>query len=127
MKGPESFQFFVPTTAPTGTGDTEIFNSVTTFGAGCFRQHGFQRLTLEAEHSHAATLKFYKSNDGGTNWYQVGGDIVVTAPAAGDIGGPWDWDVAPYLDVRVVWTNGGTTQSPWVPTGKLHNDRQPGV
>lgn len=125
--GPESFNFSPPTTAPTGGGDTEIFNSVTAFGRGVFRTLGIQRLVFAAEHSHLATLKWYMSADHGSNWNQIGGDIAVAAPAAGDIGGPWDFDVPPSVDVRLVWTNGGTTQSPWIPLGSLHHNRQPGT
>lgn len=108
----------VTTTAPTDSNDTEIFNSVTAFGRGVFRTLGLRRLSFAAEHSHGATLKFYQSRDHGTNWDQFEEDETVAVPASGDIGGPWDLDVATYRDIKIVWTNGGTTQTTWRPTLK---------
>lgn len=127
MHDPQSFNFKISTTAPLPTSTLTLFNSVDTFGTGVFRTLGLQRLTLVVEHSHAMTLQFFASTDHGVNWDQVGGDIAVAPPAAGDVGGPWDFDIAPYDDVRLLVTNGADAQTSWRPKGKLHYDRQPGV
>lgn len=117
----------VTSTAPTDSNDTEIFNSVTAFGQGVFRTLGLRRLSFAAEHSHAATLKFYMSTNHGTNWDQVGADITMGVPAAGDIGGPEDFDCATYRDVKIIWTNGGTTQTTWRPVLAGLYSREPAV
>ena len=126
-QGDIPFDIAVTTTAPTDSNDTEIFNSVTAFGRGVFRTLGIKRLSFGAEHSHAATVKFYMSTNHGTNWDQIEGDETAGVPAAGDIGGPWDLYTAPYPDVRIVWTNGGTTQTTWRPVLRAHYDSQPGT
>jgi hypothetical protein len=127
MPAGDPFSIAVTSTAPTDSNDTEIFNSVTAFGRGVFRTLGIKRLAFSAEHSHAATLKLYMSTNHGTNWDQVEGDETMGVPASGDIGGPIDWYVGTYVDVRIVWTNGGTTQTTWRPNLLASYDAQPGT
>lgn len=127
MAAGDPFSIAVTSTAPTDSDDTEIFNSVTAFGRGVFRTLGIKRLAFSAEHSHAATLKAYMSTNHGTDWDQVEGDITMAVPASGDIGGPEDFYVAPYLDFKLVWTNGGTTQTTWRPSLTASYDAQPGI
>ena len=121
------FNIAVTSTAPTDSDTTTIFNSVTAFGQGVFRTLGIKRISFGAEHSHAATVKAYMSTNHGTNWDQVEGDEALTAPASGDIGGPLDFYVAPYMDFKLEWVNGGTTQTTWRPVLRGHYDSQPGT
>lgn len=120
------FGIQVTSTAPTDSDTTEIFNSVTTFGTGSYRYHQIARLILDVEHSHAATVQVFRSTNHGTNWDQVRGDIALLAPASGDVN-QVDIDVAGYLDVRITWVNGGTTQTTWRPSLVAHQNRDPGV
>lgn len=92
-----------------------LFNSITAFGLGVLRHMPINRLQFELNNSHDGTLALQRSNDGGTNWRTVD-TRAVTAPAAGTTNGPFDYVIDGYLEVRLVWTNGGTAQSPWEPT-----------
>lgn len=120
------FNISVTSTAPTDSNTTEIFNSVTTFGTGVFRTLNINRLIFEVEHSHLATVRVYRSSNHGTNWDQTRADIAIAAPAAGDIN-VVDIDTAPYMDVKIEWVNGGTTQTTWRPGLRAQQNRDPGV
>jgi hypothetical protein len=93
-----------------------MFNSVVTFQAGgMLRPRGVSRVTFSVENSQAGTLKAYRSVDKGTNWDQVGGDVVVGIASAKDISGPYDYLVDTYSDFKLEWTNGGAAQATWRP------------
>jgi hypothetical protein len=96
-----------------------MFNSVDSIGAGLLPVRKVSRITFAVENSEAGTLKGYMSTNGGTNWDQVGGDIVVAAAAATDISGPYDFLVDTYKDFKIEWTNGGVAQATWRPIVKL--------
>lgn len=92
-----------------------MFNSVTLFGKQRLRSMSVSRVTFTLKNSHLGTLKAYMSKDGGTTWYQVGGDIAVPAAAATDVSGPYDFLVDTYWDFKLDWVNGGSAQTTWVP------------
>lgn len=124
-----SFAIAVPTAAlalPTGVATIELFNSVTAFGAKGLRHVPMKRLTFAVEHDQTFTLTAARSIDGGTNWDTFDTRSVVVV--ANTIGGPFDYLVDTYDDVKLTMTNGGVDQTVWRP--ELHgveDTRQPGV
>lgn len=65
---------------------------------------------LNLVHSHAGTLKGYKSTDRGATWKQFYDSASISAPA---VGGSTDLTVPieGMPDVAFTWTNGGTNQT----------------
>lgn len=99
---------------PTGANTIELFNSFTAFMGTILAALDASRLIFSAEHDQALTLRLFKSNDG-SQWDQVGGDVAMAIPAAGDIGGPHDFLIDPYRYVRLMAVNGGVDQGTWRP------------
>ena len=101
-----------------------MFNSTVAFGAPAasnsasttLTAHDISRLEFRVVNNAAGTLRFYTSTNGGTNWDQTGGDIVVVASTATDINGPYDFLLDPYLDAKLEWVNGGSAQTTWRPS-----------
>lgn len=58
--------------------------------------------------SHAGTLNFYRSTDGGTNWRRF--KTTAVAAASGDANED-DVLVEAHPDFKVEWVNGGTNQT----------------
>lgn len=113
----EIIRFNISTTAPVDAETTTLFNSVTTYGASVLPLTGISRLQFTVENSHSGTLKLYRSTNGGTNWDQAaGGDLAVAAAGATDVSGPYDYLIDAYVDVKLDWVNGGTTQTTWRPS-----------
>lgn len=106
----------LPQTAPTDSNTVTLFDSTTAFpGGNGMQNHHISRAAFAFSNSHAATLKAYRSINGGTTWKQVGGDIVLAATTtdlnrrdflADDI----------YPDFKLDWENGGTTQTTFIAT-----------
>jgi hypothetical protein len=96
------------------------------FGKRMLPMTGIKRVTFEVFHNQAGTLKAYKSIDGGVTYdlYDTQG---VAIPGAGTISGPFDYDIAPFSDWKLVWTNGGSAQTTWRPSLKGHTDRVPAI
>lgn len=93
--------------------DYKLFDTTVTFtGGGLTRVRGITRVTIVIQNDQAGTLKAYWSNDKGTNWDQYDSQTVAI-PAAGASSGPYDYDVAPFDDFKLVWTNGGSAQTTW--------------
>jgi hypothetical protein len=124
-----SFTIALPAAAlalPTGAASIDLFNSVTAFGAKQLRHLPMRRLTFAVEHDQAFTLTAQRSIDGGTNWDTF--DVQSVAVVANTIGGPFDYLIDTYEDVKLFMTNGGVDQTVWRP--ELHgieSTRQPGV
>lgn len=124
-----SFTIALPTAAlalPTGTATIELFNSVTAFGAKQLRHIPMKRITFAVEHDQDFTITASRSTNGGTNWDIF--DTRTAAVAANTIGGPFDYLIDTYEDVKLTITNGGVDQTVWRP--ELHgieSTRQPGV
>jgi len=115
----------VSATAPTDSNDTTLLDTTTAFGPYALPFSGIKRISFSAEHSHSGTLKAYRSTNGGTTWDQYD-ERSVAAPGATTISGPFDYLVDTFKAWKLVWTNGGTTQTTWRPEMKGHPDRAPG-
>lgn len=120
----------VNTSTPGADSNTYImFDSTTwTIGPGCLPLWA-HRISFAVENSAAGTLRAFRSIDKGTNWDQVGGDIVVAIATATDISGPYDFLVSTYNDFRISWINGGAAQTTtWRPEVICHRgDRASGT
>lgn len=89
-----------------------IFDTTVAFpGARMLAYAGIKRMCFDFEHSHLATLNWYRSNDRGVNWHQVGTEALA-APAANETN-VRDFLVEGYDDWKLQWVNGGTAQSPF--------------
>jgi hypothetical protein len=99
--------------------DYTLFNSITAGLPGNWPAlHGVFKIVVDIKHDQAGTLKWYKTDadptnasDSGVTWYQMG-QLSVSAPAstAGTIA---EIFCEAEKHVKVVWTNGGTAQSPF--------------
>lgn len=123
-----SFPIKVSTTAPVDAETTTLFDTTTAFGLGSFRhlQSVLKRISFGTHNSHSGTLNASRSIDGGTNW-RVYSTQAIAASAANTISGPYDFLVDTYLDWKLEWVNGGTTQTTWRPEMQGHPDRVPGT
>jgi hypothetical protein len=102
--------------------DYTLFDSTVACGAKHLQWTGWKRITLALKNSGSGTLKASRSTDGGTNWDEYDSQAVAAA-GAGVVNGPYDYDIAPYLDWKLVWTNGGAAQTTWRPELAAHHDR----
>ena len=118
--GPENYivACLTPTaSAPGADANTyPLFNSTTwTLGPGCLPQWG-SRLLFTLDNSQAGTLKAYRSSDKGVSFHQVQNNIAVAAAPAGDVSGPYDFEIDAHPDFKLDWVNGGVAQATWKPT-----------
>jgi hypothetical protein len=123
--GPQSFVISTVTTAPTDGNTVVLFDS-TTLGRGYFRHMPVKRISFGVHNSHAGTLNAYRSTDFGANWRLYDTRAVVASPA-NEISGPYDYLVDTFLDWKLEWVNGGTTQTTWRPEMHGHENREPGT
>jgi hypothetical protein len=134
----ESLKIGVTNTATPGadTNSYIMFDSTVTFGTGTagdprnqtLQAHCISRVIFGLDNSHLGTLKAFRSNDKGTNWKQIGGDISVAAASSTDISGPYDFLVDTYSDFRITWVNGGSAQTTWRPeVTAVRGDRASGT
>src|SRR6478752_1521654 len=106
--------------------DYKLFDSTVTFGTGVagdprnatLAAHDINRIEFSVKNSQAGTLVASYSTDKGTTW-TVFDSRSVTAPAANKISGPFDYLVETFPDFKLVWTNGGVAQAPWIPALSL--------
>lgn len=102
--------------------DYILFSTTVAFpGAGMAQGAGVHKLVLNLVNSQAGTLKAYRSADRGTAWTQVDSDAV-TVPSAGT-SNTAEYLLEPFLDFKLVWTNGGSAQTTWVVDMALTDDR----
>lgn len=123
-----SFTIALPAAAlalPTGTATIELFNSVTAFGAKGLRHLPIKRISFAVEHDQTFTLTASRSIDGGTNWDVF--DTRSVTVAANTIGGPFDYLIDTYEDVKLAITNGGVDQAVWRPELHGNENRVSGV
>lgn len=100
---------------PTGSNDVTLFDSTVQFGGGgMIPLMGIERIAFTAEHDQAFTLKAYRSTNKGVSWDEYD-RRAVSAPAANNISGPFDYVVNTYQDWKLVLTNGGVDQGLWRP------------
>lgn len=103
-----------------------LFSSVVAFnGANMAQNHGLKRIFVTVDNPQSGTLKFYRSNDRGVNWVQVGGDQAMTASAT-DVS-TWDAIILGFPDFKVDWVNGGSAQTGWTVTISLDGGRAASV
>jgi hypothetical protein len=65
---------------------------------------------VDLVNAEAGTITAYKSADRGVTWTVVDTDSVA---ASGTDSNYYEFHIAPYLDWKVVWTNGGAEQTTW--------------
>ena len=126
--------------APAIGATIDLFNSVTTYGAGQMRMLCVDRVQINFQsisHGSAANgLKAYASSDGGTNWDEVDfadstgtatmPDTVAASTAGAD--NIYDFWLAAYSDFKLTYTNGGTKPTTWRTTCTVYyNDVHTGV
>jgi len=114
------------TALPTDS-DTHTIFDTSTFSSKNFLSNGnYDRLLVDVVNSHIATYKWYKSDDRGTNWQQIG-ESAVAVPAATD-SNITDHLVSGYQDFKLEWVNGGTTQTTFeINISLTESDRSTGV
>jgi hypothetical protein len=99
-----------------------LFNSVTaTFPERAFGLWGVHKFCLDLKCNQAGTLNWYKSDDRGVNWRQMG-TLAVAAPAATD-SVLAEFFVASERDFKLEWVNGGSAQTTWFLDMSLSDDR----
>jgi hypothetical protein len=98
-------------TAGTPT-DSDTFILFSTYDAGLggnFFSHAFTtKFEITIKNSQIGTLKEYRSDDGIT-WTQIS-ETAVAIPAA-SASNTYPYDVGQYKHWKLVWVNGGTTQT----------------
>lgn len=102
-------------TGSTPGADSDTYNLFTTitndWPANMCAIHGFRKFSADIAHDEIFTMKWYKSNDRGTSWEQVG-EQSIAIPSNGtshvEIAG-----IEMFGDFKVDAVNGGTAQSPW--------------
>lgn len=111
----ENVQFAVSGGTPgANSSDYVMFDSTVAFYSSTLHAHDISRIEFSLKNSHLGTLTAYMSQDKGTTWtaYDV---KAVAAAAANTINGPYDYLVDPFADWKLVWTNGGSAQTTWIP------------
>lgn len=97
------------TALPTDSNTFTLFSTQATgFHSGFLQHSGTARVVTDIKHSHNGTFKWYKSDDGGTNWNQIGELLAVGGGATSNT---LDALCEGYRDFKVDWVNGGTTQT----------------
>jgi hypothetical protein len=105
---------YTGTTPGADSSDYTLVNSITGGWPGnwpaCF---GVFKVVIDIKHDQAGTLKWYKNmgDVDSTGWVQMG-QLAVSAPAA-TAGTQAEVFVEAQRHVKVIWTNGGTAQSPF--------------
>jgi len=123
----ESVNFRYTGSVPGADSNTyNIFSSVVAFtGASMAQNNGLKRLFVTIDNPQSATLKFYRSNDRGTNWVQVGGDFAITASAT-DVS-TFDGLIEGFPDFKLDLVNGGSAQTGMTVTIALTGERAAAV
>lgn len=91
--------------------DYILFDSTVAFTGG-IPSHNLTRLIFTLQNDQAGTLKAKWSANRGTTWNQYDSQSV-GIPAASTSSGPFDYDITPFVDFQLVWTNGGVAQTIW--------------
>lgn len=94
--------------------DYILFSSVVAFGGGLMQVKGIDRAQFMVNNTQSGSLKSYSSPDKGVTW-NLNGTTTVAANAA-ITAGPYDFSLSGFVDWKLVWTNGGSAQTPWQPT-----------
>lgn len=104
---------------PTGSGDTNLFNTALVYtGRRQFRAGGIRKFVFNIVHDQAATLRLHKSNDRFvTNDVEISSTVLAAGVTEGE------FLVELYDDFRVVFENGGIDQGQFEVDIALSDDR----
>src|SRR4051812_48501773 len=69
------------------------------------------KVNLDLLAQNIGTLKWYKSQDRGVTWNQIGSESIT--PVA-NTSVQRDYIIEALADFKLEWTNGGSAQNPWV-------------
>jgi hypothetical protein len=125
--------FAVPA-APGISATITLFDSTVAFGVGQMAALGIARVGvnfLNISHGSAASgFKAYSSSNGGTTWDQI--DFGSAMPATVSASTPnvddvRDFLVSQYPELKLTYTNGGTSPTPWRVYGFYTDDVAQGV
>lgn len=106
---------------PLSSSTVSLFDSTVAFQhGGQMKACNFKRLLLDLVCSNDGTLTWYKSEDHGTNWYQLGTQAVTGASNTSTI---VDFLIEEYSDWKLTFTVGGTTETVFVPSMTLTDQR----
>lgn len=98
--------------------DYILFDSTAAFSGAGLSEKGIDRAQFTVDNSAAGTLKSYFSPDKGTTW-KLNSSTAVAANGGGATSGilasPFDYEINGFGDWKLVWTNGGSAQSGWLP------------
>lgn len=115
MPGHETVRVAVSGGTPgADSNDYTLFDSTVCFTGG-LESHDVSRIIFSVNNAAAGTRKAYFSQDRGTTW-NLYDSAAVAASSAGSMAGPFDYLVDPYRDWRLIWTNGGSAQTTWIPS-----------
>ena len=100
--------------------DYILFDSTVALGAGLMQVKGIDRAQFMVNNAQSGILKSYWSPDKGTTWNLNSWTAVAAnsgvVTGAGIALTPYDFSLSGFVDWKLVWTNGGSAQSPWAPT-----------
>jgi hypothetical protein len=98
--------------------DYVLFDSTIAFNSAGLATYGIDRAQFTVDNSAAGTLKSYFSPDKGTTW-KLNASTSVAANGGGATSGilasPFDYEINGFGDWKLVWTNGGSAQTSWLP------------
>lgn len=107
------------TTAPTNANDVVMF---TPPNVGFAQFAGTPRIQFSILHDQAGTLKLQQRRANSSTWDTIHEEAMAGSATEADAA---DFYVAPYYDWRVIWTNGGVTQTVWQPRASLSEEASP--
>ena len=108
---------------PTGTARIVAFSTVAAgWGKNHFPMYGIERFVLDVKHDQTFTLEWFKSDDRGTTWHQMGTNSVTVTPSSTSTR---DIFVPGVPDFKVEVVNGGLDQTVWEVDMTLTTDRSP--
>lgn len=120
-----SFAIRIDETAPTLGNTTILFNSETSWGLDALPALDVKRISFEAFHDQAGTLKAFRKSRGATTWDQYDTQVI-GIPPANTITGPFDYLIDTFWNWKLEWLNGGVTQTTWRPSMHGHENRMRG-
>lgn len=100
-----------------------IFDSTSTGISNFAAIARLHRLYVTVINDQAGTLVFQSSENGGTAWTTINSTAVSASAANSE--NPYDYDIEPYRDVRLRWTNGATPQTSFRVAASLIGERSP--
>ena len=115
---------YVQTNHTNASATVAMFSSVTAFpGKRYFAMHGVAKFVVDLEHDAATTFKWYKSQNRGVTWVQLGEEAVAAPGTTATT--IREFLVEPYDDWKLEAINGSAAQTTFVPDLVLISDRGP--